>query len=94
MDRIKYSTKEQCVIDIECTKNDFTQEEKVYINLGYIGKAIKATHKKTNRLYSIKAISKDKIIKVGFTSTLNKYIEIMYKVDHCFFLRFTALHLL
>ena len=73
--------------DIECTKNDFTQEEKVYINLGYIGKAIKATHKKTNRLYSIKAIRKDKIIKVGFTSTLNKYIEIMYKVDHCFFLR-------
>ena len=73
--------------DIECSKSDFFQEEKEYINLGYIGKAIKATHKKTNRLYSIKAIRKDKIIKVGFTNILNKYIEIMYKVDHCYFLR-------
>ena len=73
--------------DIECSKNDFFQEEKEYINLGYIGKAIRATHKKTNRLYSIKAIRKDKIVKVGFTNTLNKYIEIMYKVDHCYFLR-------
>ena len=73
--------------DIECSKSDFFQEEKEYINLGYIGKAIKATHKKTNRLYSIKAIRKDKIVKVGFTNTLNKYIEIMYKVDHCYFLR-------
>ena len=73
--------------DIECSKSDFFQEEKEYINLGYIGKAIRATHKKTNRLYSIKAIRKDKIVKVNFTNTLNKYIEIMYKVDHCFFLR-------
>ena len=73
--------------DIECSKSDFFQEEKEYIYLGYIGKAIKATHKKTNRLYSIKVIRKDKIIKVGFTNTLNKYIEIMYKVDHCYFLR-------
>ena len=73
--------------DIECSKNDFMQETSDYINLGYIGKAIKATHKKTNRLYSIKAIRKDKVLKVGFTSTLNKYIEVMYKVNHCFFLR-------
>ena len=73
--------------DIECSKSDFFQEEKEYINLGYIGKAIRATHKKTNRLYSIKAIRKDKIVKVNFTNTLNKYIEIMYKVDHCYFLR-------
>ena len=73
--------------DIECSKSDFFQEEKECINLGYIGKAIRATHKKTNRLYSIKAIRKDKIVKVNFTNTLNKYIEIMYKVDHCYFLR-------
>ena len=73
--------------DIESSKSDFTQETTDYIHLGYIGKAIKATHKKTNRLYSIKAIRKDKIVKIGFTSTLNKYIEIMYKVNHCFFLR-------
>ena len=73
--------------DIECSKNDFTQEATEYINLGFIGKAVKASHKKTNRLYSIKAIRKDKIVKVGFTSTMNKYIDIMYKIDHCFFLR-------
>ena len=73
--------------DIECSKNDFTQETTEYINLGYIGKAVRATHKKTNRLYSIKAIRKDKILKVGFTSALNKYIEVMYRVNHCFFLR-------
>jgi serine/threonine protein kinase len=73
--------------DIECSKNDFTQEATEYISLGFIGKAVKASHKKTNRLYSIKAIRKDKIVKVGFTSTMNKYIDIMYKIDHCFFLR-------
>ena len=73
--------------DIECSKDDFTQETTEYINLGYIGKAVRATHKKTNRLYSIKAIRKDKILKVGFTSALNKYIEVMYRVNHCFFLR-------
>ena len=73
--------------DIECSKNDFTQEATEYISLGFIGKAVKASHKKTNRLYSIKAIRKDKIVKVEFTSTMNKYIDIMYKIDHCFFLR-------
>ena len=73
--------------DIECSKNDFTQEATEYISLGFIGKAVKASHKKTNRLYSIKAIRKDKIVKVGFTSTMNKYIDIMCKIDHCFFLR-------
>ena len=72
--------------DIECSKNDFTQEATEYISLGFIGKAVKASHKKTNRLYSIKAIRKDKILKVGFTSALNKYIEVMYRVNHCFFL--------
>ena len=73
--------------DIECTRNDFSQETTDYIILGYIGKALKTMHKKTNRLYSIKAIRKDKIIKNGLTNNLNKCIEIMYKVDHCFFLR-------
>ena len=73
--------------DIECTKNDFNQESNDYINLGYLGKAIKVIHKKTNRLYSIKAIKKDKIIKIGLANHLKKYIDIMYKVDHCFFLR-------
>ena len=73
--------------DIECTGNDFSQEKNDYINLGYIGKAIKVLHKKTNRLYSIKAIKKDKIIKNKFLNSFNKLLEIMYKVDHCFFLR-------
>ena len=73
--------------DIECTRNDFSQETTDYIILGYIGRALKTMHKKTNRLYSIKAIRKDKIIKNGLTNNLNKCIEIMYKVDHCFFLR-------
>ena len=73
--------------DIECSKSDFTQETNDYIILGYLGKALKTMHKKTSRLYSIKAIRKDKLIKSGLTNTLNKCLEIMYKVDHCFFLR-------
>ena len=73
--------------DIECQGNDFSQEKNDYINLGYIGKAIKALHKKTNRLYSIKAIKKDKIIKNKFLKSFNNLLEIMYKVDHYFFLR-------
>ena len=73
--------------DIECSGNDFSQEKYDYINLGYIGRAIKALHKKTNRLYSIKAIKKDKILKNNYLNSFNKLLEIMYKVDHCFFLR-------
>ena len=73
--------------DIECKRSDFCQEATCYINLAFLGKGIRATHKKTNRLYSIKAIAKDKIKKNGYFSIFNKYIEIMYKVDHCFFLR-------
>jgi len=73
--------------DIECSGNDFSQEKSDFINLGFIGRAIKALHKKTNRLYSIKAIRKDKIVKNNFSNSLNKLLDIMYKVDHCFFLR-------
>ena len=74
-------------LEMECSNNDFEQETFDYINLGYIGKAVKSMNKKTEKIYSIKAIKKDKIIKNGKINSLNKYIEIMYKVDHCFFLR-------
>ncbi len=73
--------------DRECTRSDFSQETSDYTYLGYLGKALKVTHKKTNRLYSIKVISKDKLKRNDYSNTLNKYIEIMYKVDHCFFLK-------
>ena len=72
--------------DIECSTNDFSQERD-HILLGYIGKAIKAMHKQSKIYYSIKAIRKDKIKKSGLINTLNKYIDIMYKVENCFFLR-------
>ena len=73
--------------DIECSRNDFSQERIDHVILGYIGKAIKAMHKQSKIFYSIKAIRKDKIKKSGLINTLNKYIDIMYKVDNCFFLR-------
>ena len=73
--------------DIECSTNDFSQERMDHIYLGYIGKAIKAMHKQSKIYYSIKAIRKDKIKKSGLINTLNKYIDIMYKVENCFFLR-------
>ena len=73
--------------DIECSTNDFSQERIDHILLGYIGKAIKSMHKKSKIFYSIKAIRKDKIKKSGLINTLNKYIDIMYKVENCFFLR-------
>ena len=73
--------------DIESSTNDFAQERTEFVNLGYIGKAIKTMNKKTKIIYSIKAIKKDKIIKSSLINTLNKYLEIMYKVNHCFFLR-------
>ena len=73
--------------DIECSSNDFIQEKTDYINLGYIGKAIKTMHRKTNRLYSIKAMHKDKIVKNGLTNLINKVMEIMYKIDNYYFLK-------
>ena len=73
--------------DIECSPNDFIQEKTDYINLGYIGKAIKTMHRKTNRLYSIKAMHKDKIVKNGLTNLINKVMEIMYKIDNYYFLK-------
>ena len=73
--------------DRECKRSDFCQEATSHINLAFLGKGIIATHKKTNRLYSIKVITKDKIKKNGYFNIFNKHIEIMYKVDHCFFLK-------
>ena len=43
----------------------------VVINLGYIGKGLKVTHKKTNKMYSIKAMKKEKIIKANKASIIN-----------------------
>ena len=55
--------------------NDFTQEGCCKINLGYIGKGFKVTHKKTNKMYSIKAMKKEKISKANKVSIINNQLE-------------------
>ena len=73
--------------DSESSRDDFTQEGCCKINLGYIGKGFKVTHKKTNKMYSIKAMKKEKISKANKVSVINNQLEKMYKVKHVSFLR-------
>lgn len=74
-------------LDNESSRDDFTQEGGCKINLGYIGKGLKVTHKKTNKMYSIKAMKKEKIIKANKVSIINRQLDKMYKVKHESFLR-------
>ena len=45
-------------LDNESSRDDFTQEGGCKINLGYIGKGLKVTHKKTNKMYPIHEFNK------------------------------------
>jgi len=70
--------------DRECSKNDFTREDNNLIDYGCLGKLWRVSHKKTDEVFGIRVMQKDRIIKSGqYTiDNINHVIRLMYKVRH------------
>jgi serine/threonine protein kinase len=70
--------------DRECSKNDFTREDNNLFDYGCLGKLWRVNHKKTDEVFGIRVMQKDRIIKSGqYTiDNINHVIRLMYKVRH------------
>jgi serine/threonine protein kinase len=66
----------------EAKKTDFEALEDKSIGKGGFGCVWKVRHKITKKVYAIKVINKDSIIKQNLVEQTNREIEIMYKLDH------------
>ena len=66
----------------EAKKTDFEALEDKSIGKGGFGCVWKVRHKITKKVYAIKVINKDSIIKQNLIEQTNREIEIMYKLDH------------
>lgn len=66
----------------EACKGDFEAIEDKNIGKGGFGCVWKVRHKKTKKIFAIKVINKDSIIKQNLVEQTNREIEIMYALDH------------
>ena len=69
-------------IERECTKDDFYSEDNKEIGRGGYSHVWKVSHKNTGKIYVIKLMSKQKIIKEKIGEQINREVEIMYKLNH------------
>ena len=69
-------------LEREACKSDFESLEDKSIGKGGFGSVWKVRHKITKKVYAIKVINKENIIKQNMVSQTNREIEIMYKLDH------------
>ena len=69
-------------IERECNKDDFEAIEDKALGKGGFGHVWKVKHKITKKIYAIKVINKDYILKENMVEQINREIEIMYKTDH------------
>ena len=69
-------------IERECTKDDFYSEDSKEIGRGGYSHVWKVSHKNTGKIYVIKLMSKQKIIKEKISEQINREVEIMYKINH------------
>jgi serine/threonine protein kinase len=69
-------------IERECNKDDFEAIEDKALGKGGFGHVWKVKHKLTKKIYAIKVINKDYILKENMVEQINREIEIMYKTDH------------
>ena len=67
-------------LEDETQISDF--EDKVKIGQGSFGQVFRAKHKKTNRIYAVKAIDKTNKINQKGKCYFKREIEIMYKIKH------------
>ena len=69
-------------LEREANKTDFESLDDKSIGKGGFGSVYKVQHKKTKKIYAIKVINKENIIKQKLVEQTNREIEIMYKLDH------------
>ena len=69
-------------IERECTKDDFYSEDNKEVGRGGYSHVWKVSHKNTGKIYVIKLMSKEKIIKEKLIEQINREVEIMYKINH------------
>lgn len=71
-------------LEPEATINDFVKDPRL-IGRGGFGEVWKVTHKATNKIFCIKMIKKEMILKQNLLEQTNREIEIMYIINnpHC-----------
>ena len=69
-------------LEREACKADFEAIEDKNIGKGGFGCVWKVRHKVTKKIFAIKVINKDSIIKQNLVEQTNREIEIMYALDH------------
>ena len=74
-------------LEREACKTDFEALEDKNIGKGGFGCVWKVRHKETKKVYAIKVINKDSIIKQKLVEQTNREIQIMYKLDHPYIIK-------
>ena len=69
-------------LEREACKTDFESLEDKSIGKGGFGSVWKVRHKITKKIFAIKVINKESIVKQKMVEQTNREIEIMYKLDH------------
>ena len=69
-------------LEKECNKDDFEALDDKALGKGGFGHVWKVRHKKTMKIYAIKVINKQYIMKENMIDQMNREIEIMYKTEH------------
>ena len=69
-------------LEKEMCKDDFESLEDKCIGEGTFGSVWKVRHKTSNKIYAIKVMNKENIIRHNMLEQINKEIEILYKLDH------------
>ena len=79
---LKLSPQVASGLERELCKEDFESFEDKSIGEGTYGSVWKVRHKITQKIFAIKVMNKEKIIRHNMVEQINKEIEIMYKLDH------------
>ena len=74
-------------LEREACKTDFEALEDKNIGKGGFGCVWKVRHKETKKVYAIKVINKESIIKQNLVEQTNREIQIMYKLDHPYIIK-------
>ena len=69
-------------LEKEMCKDDFESLEDKSIGEGAFASVWKVRHKISKRIFAIKVMNKENIIRNNMIAQINKEIEIMYKLDH------------
>ena len=69
-------------IERECTKDDFYTEGNKEIGKGGFSSVWKVSHISTGKVYVIKLMNKQNIIRENIIEQINREVAILYKVNH------------